>query len=273
MNSSKFVQTEGYPLTSERLQELQTTFQPFNVFGNLAGNLTIISGCETPIGSTTVKDGFVFINGELLEFREAAVDGNSTVIILEDKIYKTFKNGSSKEVYVIRYATIGTNPEASWLWSSFTRPIQTKNIEGRIKELTNKLTIVEDKLVGIETKLNGIEAGAQKNVQSDFNVNDTESNAYIKNRPAFLKVLAQGNKNIGNITSNSFSIIISFEDIGTANYQVLGTICSNSGNFNLDNNVFHNIRNRTSSSFRLCLREMSSDDQNISFDYTLIEKP
>ena len=263
MNSSKFVQTEGYPLTSERLQELQTTFQPFNVFGNLAGNLTIISGCE--LSDSTVQNGYVFINGELLEFRTAAVDTNSEVIIIEEKIYKTFKNGNSKEVYVIRYATIGTNTDASWLWSRFKRPFPTKDIEAFRSDFANRLNV-------IETKLNGIEAGAQKNVQSDFNVNDTESNAYIKNRPAFLKVLHQDTKNIGNVTSNSYSVVITIPDVGTSNYQVLGTICSNSANFNVDNNVFHNIRDRTATSFRLCLREMSSDDQNISFDYTLIQK-
>lgn len=263
MNSSKFVQTEGYPLTSERLQELQTTFQILNVFGNLAGNLTIISGCE--LSGSTVQNGYVFINGELLEFRAAAVDGNSKVVILEDKIYKTFKNGSSKEVYAIRYATIGTNTEASWLWSSFKRPFPTKDIEVFRSDFENRLNV-------IETKLATIENGAQKNVQSDFDVVDSESSAFIKNKPAYLKILTKGSKNIGNVTTNSYSVVIAIEDIGTANYQVVGSIRSNSTNFHLDNNVFHNTREHTATSFRLCLREMSNDDQNISFDYTIIQK-
>lgn len=33
------------------------------------------------------------------------------------------------------------------------------------------------------TKLNGIEAGAEINIQSDWNISDTTSDAYIKNKP------------------------------------------------------------------------------------------
>lgn len=91
MNNSKFVQTEGYPLTADRLQELQTTFQIFSTFGNLAGDLTIVSGCE--IVGTTIKDGTVIIDGVPIEFREAAFEADSTVIIYEEPISKPFKNG------------------------------------------------------------------------------------------------------------------------------------------------------------------------------------
>ena len=137
MNNSNFVQTEGYPLTGERLQELQTTFQIFNAFGSLAGNLTIISGCNA-VGST-VENGVVFINGELLEFRTAAFSVNSTVIIIEEKVSKPFKNGTSKEVYAIRYATFGT-ADISWPWSSFKRPIETKEIAGALAAKADKIT-------------------------------------------------------------------------------------------------------------------------------------
>lgn len=129
MNKSKFVQTEGYPLTAERLQELQSSFQIFNAFASLAGNLTIITGCET-IGNT-VQKGTVIINGELLEFREAVISEGSTVIIYEEDVSKPFKNGTVKDVYTIRYASIGTS-ETSWLWSSFVRIDTLKNIQSRI---------------------------------------------------------------------------------------------------------------------------------------------
>ena len=59
MNKSNFTQTGGYPLKSERLQEMETAYSVFNSLGQLAGNLTIVSGCVT-VGAT-VSDGFVFI--------------------------------------------------------------------------------------------------------------------------------------------------------------------------------------------------------------------
>ncbi len=125
MNKTNFIQTGGWPLKSERLQELQTAYSIFNAYGSLAGNLTIISGCET-LG-TTVQDGVVYIDGELYDFKSASVTPSSTVIIIETPINRGFKNGVIKTVHTLRYATFGT-AETSWLWSNFKRPIETKAI-------------------------------------------------------------------------------------------------------------------------------------------------
>lgn len=140
MNKSNFNQTNGYPLNTERLQEIQTSFEIFNSFGNLAGNYTIISGCET-IG-TTVANGRVFIDGELLDFKTASVTPTSTVIIIETPVVRPFETGPDKQVYTIRYATFGT-AETSWPWSSFKRPMETKNLLSIITDLTERLVEVE----------------------------------------------------------------------------------------------------------------------------------
>ena len=139
MNKANFITTGGYPLKAERLQELETAYRIFNSLGALAGNLTIISGCET-IG-TTVKDGFVYINGELLEFKAASVTGTSKVMIIEQAINRPFKNGVIKQVYTIRYATFGT-AETSWAWSDFKRPAPTKTIP---EDLLTRLEALEKK--------------------------------------------------------------------------------------------------------------------------------
>ena len=46
-----------------------------------------------------------------------------------------------------------------------------------------------------KTKLNGIAAGAEVNVQSDWNVTDTTSDAFIKNKPALATVATSGSYN------------------------------------------------------------------------------
>lgn len=130
MNSSDFIQTGGYPLKAERLQELQTAYSIFNSLGALAGDLTIISGCA--VSGSDVGDGFVYIDGELLEFRGGAFDENSTVIIIEEAVNRAFKNGVVKQVHTIRYATFGTNPEASWAWADFYRCDTLKQLQSRI---------------------------------------------------------------------------------------------------------------------------------------------
>lgn len=157
MNKTNFNQTGGFPLKTERLQELQTAYSIFNALGALAGNLSIISGCE--LAGTTIKNGFVYIDGELLEFREAAVTETSAVIIIEQAINRAFEDGSTKQVHTIRYATFGT-ADINWPWSDFKRPIETKNIpadlvaqlEG-IDEKEDKTTVeaLIERIVGLET--------------------------------------------------------------------------------------------------------------------------
>jgi hypothetical protein len=149
MNSSNFNQTGGYPLKTERLQELQTAYSIFNSLGALAGNFTIISGCV--LTGTTVGNGFVYINGELLEFREANGAGNPSVIIIEEPVMSAFKNGIVKQVHTIRYATFGTADE-SWPWSDFKRPDPIILMMETLKSLEKKSTALELSLGVLEKK-------------------------------------------------------------------------------------------------------------------------
>jgi hypothetical protein len=159
MNKSNFIQTGGYPLKSERLQELQTAYSIFNSFGALAGNLTILSGCE--LVGTTIKSGFVFIDGELFEFREAVVTPDSTVIIIEQVINRGFKNGSTKQVHTIRYATFGT-AATSWLWTDFIRPPETKLIPSDLLTQLEAIGDKEDKTTveALIERIEGLETAA-----------------------------------------------------------------------------------------------------------------
>lgn len=139
MNKTNFVQTGGFPVKAERLQELQTAYEIFNQFGNLAGNFTIISGCE--VVGTNVANGFVFINNEILEFRAGTLAAN--VIIIEVPSSKEFKNGEVKEVHFERYATFGT-AATSYSWDNFKR-LDT------ISVLMTRLDLLEKKSAVFQT--------------------------------------------------------------------------------------------------------------------------
>ncbi|MBL7868893.1 MAG: hypothetical protein JNM71_12835 [Flavobacterium lindanitolerans] len=139
MNRSNFVQTGGFPLKTERLQEMQDAYSIFNSLGLIAGNLTILKGCETVGGN--VQEGVVVIEGEVLEFRQAFYTEDANVIILEETAEKPFKNGQLKNIHYKRYATFGT-ADSSWAWSEFVRPIQTKDLPSNLLE---RLTALEKK--------------------------------------------------------------------------------------------------------------------------------
>lgn len=140
MNKSTFIQTGGYPLKGERLQELQTAYSIFNSLGALAGNFTIISGCA--LTGTTIGNGIVYINGEVIEFREADSAGTPDVIIIEESVNRAFKNGVIKQVHALRYATFGTSTD-SFPWSGFKRLDPIVLMMERIALLEKKTAIFQ----------------------------------------------------------------------------------------------------------------------------------
>lgn len=96
----------------------------------------------------------------------------------------------------------------------------------------------------------------------------------LGNRTKWLKdnslvFLKKGTVSVGDIAADKL-ITISFTSIGTNNYMVTGSLVSLSANYNDDNDVIWTVRNKTSTSFQLCLREVSGNNQNLNFDYVII---
>ena len=88
---------------------------------------------------------------------------------------------------------------------------------------------------------------------------------FIKENIPILKGVFQ----IGDVVSSDQTVTITFPDIGTSNYYVLGTIKGNSANFDVDNDVFWIYGAPTTTSFKLRLREVSGQVQNLSFYWEL----
>ncbi|PWA10983.1 hypothetical protein [Flavobacterium laiguense] len=136
MNTLNFNQSVGFPLETNILDEMQTSWGIFNAFGALAGNFTIIAGCNTVGG--TVGDGAVFINGELLKFKGGLAQDN--VIIVEEIQALEFEDGNAHDVIYIRYATFGV-ATTQWPWSDFKRGFETKLIPEELEKKEDKATI------------------------------------------------------------------------------------------------------------------------------------
>lgn len=64
----------------------------------------------------------------------------------------------------------------------YTQKIKTW-LGGKVDKVEGKGLSTNDFTTTLKNKLNGIAAGAEVNVQSDWNVTDTSSDAYIKNKP------------------------------------------------------------------------------------------
>jgi hypothetical protein len=80
-----------------------------------------------------------------------------------------------------------------------------------------------------------------------------------------------GSVNVGNIATGGSDITVTFPNLGTANYIVLGSMISN-GTAELDGTVLWNIRSRTATSFIVHFREDAAVTQNVAFEYILFAK-
>lgn len=84
--------------------------------------------------------------------------------------------------------------------------------------------------------------------------------------------LAVGTYTIGDFGTDSLRTVNLPYDVGTSDYFVVGSLISKSSNFNQDNDVIEMIKNKTATSFKLCLREVSSDVQNLDYDWAIYPK-
>jgi len=80
--------------------------------------------------------------------------------------------------------------------------------------------------------------------------------------------LLKGTRVIGNPPLDS-EHQISFTDIGTSNYMVVGSLVG-TGDFNTNNDVMWIILNKTSTGFKIAIREINNIAQNLSFDWAII---
>jgi hypothetical protein len=156
MNFLVVNQVGGFPMTTRILDEIQKAHAVFNALGALGGELTIISGCV--VAGSNVGNGFVYINGEVLEFRGGLAQ--TKVIIKEETEFLAFQNGNSNPVIKTRYATFGTGINAI-NWVDFKRPLETKNLEQTIAGKAPNTAVADLllRVVALEKKPSNIPVG------------------------------------------------------------------------------------------------------------------
>lgn len=267
MNLYNFLQTGGFPMDVNVLDNMQKAYQLFNSLGALAGDLSIIKGCE--ITGNTVGDGIVYINGEVLEFREGVV--SQDVIIVQETQTAEFENTELHEVHYTRYATFGV-ATTSYPWASFKRAFPTKNIAGALQNKAegSVVSALIERLITLETKLATIATGAEVNVPIDWDA--TEGDGVILNKPIIVSpFLYKGTFSVGDVAAPGAdtTLTIPIQDVGTSNYVVVGSLVSRASVL-VDNDVWWITKNLTPTSFQLSLREAANGTQNLEFRYALI---
>jgi len=266
MNTINFNQSIGFPLETEILDFMQKSYSLFNAFGAVAGDFSIIKGCEVSGGA--VNDGVVYINGELLPFKGAPIDAN--VVIIEEKQALEFEDTISRDVTFTRYATFGGG-SVQWAWSTFKRGMPTIDIASALagKASETALSNLANTVTTMLNKLNTIDEHAKVQVNTDWNA--TSGKAQLLNKPDYSSpYLYKGYAVIGDIVTTDMLRTINFPNVGTNNYMVLGSLRCNTSDWNKDNDVFWTWRNQGNTSFDLILREITGNVQDLTFYYILI---
>ena len=132
MKKINFNQIGGFPLNTQMLDKLQNMQVFIEALGELAGNLSVIKGCDQT--GQTIGSGIVYINGELMEFRESQINQAGTIVVLQEVETAVFEDQNAKEVVITKYAQFGIGVN-QFLWADFKKPYKISDIDGLVERI------------------------------------------------------------------------------------------------------------------------------------------
>lgn len=112
-----------------------------------------------------------------------ATETDDGLMSSEDKIkLDSIEEGANNITVDSTLSSTSTNPVQNKIINAKFDSVQA-SIDGKVDSVEGKGLSTEDYTTIEKTKLSGIAEGAEVNVQSDWDVTDTTSDAYIKNKP------------------------------------------------------------------------------------------
>ncbi len=144
---------QNFPLDCETMETMQENMLLLSALGNIAGDKTILSGCEE--NDSLYTAGYVFLktidypDGEVLYF-EGGDTSNGVYVKIED-VSVTANGILYEKAYSTRSLACGTGGE-TYLWSDFSLPDSATNAE--IAEIQNDITRLSSRLSTVETSQN-----------------------------------------------------------------------------------------------------------------------
>ena len=116
--------------------------------------------------------------------------------------------------------TVGTEPENNK--DVATKGYVDTGLAGKVDKVTGKGLSTEDYTTSEKAKLSNIEAGAEVNVQADWNQSDSNADDYIKNKPTIKEGTGAGSiieNDTNNIASGAYSHAEGYRTGASGNYS------------------------------------------------------
>lgn len=210
-----------------------------------------------------VAAGAIFYNGEVYDFAGASFTATGSNVgvwttlqtqYTTDADPVTFTDSTVRNVHNIRKMQLSQALTGTGL-ADFS---QTYFLSFQIPALLNLTAPVASPYVGNQMQLIGTYPNIIAYVPAASNLN-----------PA----LSSGSLNVGNIGSSGYnSFVVTFPTaLLTTNYIIMGSIISNGTDY-LDATVLWVIKNKTTTTFTVTLREDSSVLQNVAFEWIAFSK-
>jgi len=256
-----FSKLDGLPVYQDTLDFLQTSYRDaISAIARAFGSKVIATGLADQ--GATYSDGWIIIDGELIPVS----GGIKADRIIVDDIAGTevFNDGSTQTVYYTKQAKLGII--GGYALADFIRLDAISAINTNLKNLTaahNTLQAVFNTHTHSWNQLTDKPATFTPSAHR-HNWGD------IDGKPSLLTGLYKGSYYIGDIDPASMMRAITFPNVGTSNYLVVGSLVSDGNDWNVDNNVFWTIKWKSATSFYLLLREYGNPGQTLRFDYALI---
>lgn len=224
----------GAPLTQDALKWVQDgTTESVGAIAQAFGNYVILSGVEL-IGPN-LTSGWIIVGGEVIRF----IGGlNAARVQLNDiQTPRLYADGQNKDFYFERVATP-------------TSAVGTDN------------SFAFTDLIRIDALLS-----FQATVKA-FIVN---TNVQIAALIAQQRVLYSGSISLPDVFTDNLITVAHNQNI-LIPYTVVGVLVSQGADWNIDNDVFWMVKNCIANEFKLALREVANNVQNLRFEYLLIRK-
>lgn len=122
-----FLQTGGVPLTADLMAVIMDAISTYNVLGDLAGDLTILSGCV--LNGQDVSPGVVVVDGDVLYFEGGTIF--STVYVHTESISETFQDQVDKILIEKKTVKFGAG-SVNYNWADFIRLQTLKEIQEKV---------------------------------------------------------------------------------------------------------------------------------------------
>ncbi len=280
-----FEQT-GWPLNIERMQDVHgITTEIIQFIQAICGNdKVIVQGFDSDVapnwGQSTATDpkSLLIYKGELLEFTSSGDGSNlpNAQLCLRQRFTNAFYDiGLTIPIPVLKISDVVWSPP------NFPGYVETLNLNEfvRLKSLKElSLFSMPDGVVvdpnylaftqAMLDKLNGIQAGAQVNVKPDWNALPSDPNGILNRPNQLMEVYDSGSHIAGNISGNQLVTIL-IQNVPDANYDVIPTFfdpLEEAATFTWA------IQEKTTSHFKIRIRELGNFTQNLRIDYYIVKK-